>query len=327
MKATPHASPRPLIVTAQRLVTATALLLASSLTAATSGVVGFYNVQIPVGNSAWVSGLVTQDLYEGAAASVTADVDGKALVQFSSPGWTGGEFTLHYAEPQSGSSQGLAIDILSNTTDTLKLNATPAAAGLTTGMTFIVRKHTTLGGLFPDGGGFAPFSDTISIFGTNGKQSSYFFSTISSGWSNVLFVDSNNVIIRPGQGFVFSSGTARTVTLGKGEVCHVKTTPTKITATALVPNLVGAINPLSSTSTTLGSLGITPSLGVFSDSIVPLGTGNLTQLGTYLSTGSGLVNSATFQSGDNVTIGAGASVVLNVGTTKTVTLTPVIVSP
>src|SRR4051812_18424137 len=87
----------------------------ASLQAGSSTIVGFYNVTVPAGNSAWVCGLVTTDAYQGAATMVTADVDGKALVSFADTGWTGGDFPLPYAEPQSGTSAGLAVDVLSNT--------------------------------------------------------------------------------------------------------------------------------------------------------------------------------------------------------------------
>ena len=176
--------------------------------AATSQVIGTYPVTVPAGNSAWVSGLVTAELYNGAAVTVTADVDGKALVTFSAPGWTGSEFTRHYAEPQSGAASGLAIDILSNTTDTLKLDTTPAAAGLTSGMTFIVRKHNTLAGLMPTGGGLTPFTDSVILFGTTGLQTSYFFNNQTQKWIDSLGADSSNVIVRPGQGFVIQAASS-----------------------------------------------------------------------------------------------------------------------
>ena len=154
----------------------------SPVRAATSSIVGFYNVTIPAGNSAWVCGLVTANSYEAACVNVTTNGSGKAQVQFSAPGWTAGEFNLHYAEPQSGSSAGLAIDILSNTTDTLTLDIDPTEAGLTSGMTFIVRKHNTLAGLLPTGGGFVPFGDTISLLGSTGLQTTYFFNNGTSQW-------------------------------------------------------------------------------------------------------------------------------------------------
>ncbi len=293
--------------------------------ASNSSIVGYYNVPVPQGNSAWVSGLVGPDVFQGAAASVAADVDGLALVTFTLPGWNGGDFPLHYAEPQSGSGAGLALDIISNTTTTLKLNTTPAAAGLTSGMVFIVRKHATLKGLIPDGGGFAPFQDSISIYGTNGAQTTYFFNNISGTWITILGADASNVVIHPGQGFIIQVGSALSLTLGKGEVAYVKTTPTQVTATANVPNLAGALNPLSST-TTLGALGIVSNLESFNDSVVTLNPGSLAQTGTFLSDGTNFINGLGTVS-NGFSLPAGTSVVVNVNTTKNITLTPVTVGP
>jgi len=294
-----------------------------SANGASSNVVGWYSVAVPSGNSSWTCGLVCADLYQGSAVTVTADVDGKALVTFSSPGWTDGAFSKHYAEPLSGASAGLAIDVLSNTVDTLKLNATPAAAGLSNGMVFVLRKHATLAGLLPDGGGFVAYNDTISLFGTGGSQSLYFWN--ATNWITASNTDASEVIIRPGQGFVIQVGVAKTLTIGKGEVAYVKTTPTKIQASSGTPNLVGALNPLG-TSTTLGSLGITSSLQPFNDSVVMLNPGSLAQTGTFLTDGTNLLD-ANFQNANNTALPAGTSVVINVDGSKTISLTPVTVSP
>lgn len=292
---------------------------------ASSGIVGFYIVQIPAGNSAWTSGLVGVTLHEGSIVSVAADVDGKALVTFDSPGWTVNEFNRHYAEPQSGVCAGLAIDILSNTADTLKLDTTPAAAGLVSGMTLVTRKHATLAGLLPDGGGFLPFNDSIGLFNSAGKQSNYFFHSGTQKWINSLGNDSSNVIIRPGQGFVIQLAAPINLVLGKGEICHVKTTPTKIKVNANVPNLVGALNPLALT-TTLGSLGMVSSLQAFNDSVVTLAAGSLAQTGTFLSNGSNFINGGG-QNATNTSLPGGASVVVNVDSAKNISLTPVTVAP
>ena len=294
--------------------------------AATSSIVGFYHVNVPQGNSTWTCGLVCADLYTGPAVSVSADVDGKALVTFSAPGWTGGELTKHYAEPQSGASQGLAIDVISNTADTLKLDATPAEAGLTNGMVFILRKHATLAGLFPDGGGFVPFNDTIGLLGSTGTQQIYFWNSVSSTWIDAGNGDASQVIIRPGQGFVIQVGTAKTVTLGLGDVAFVKSTPTQVRAATGVPNLIGALNPLNSV-TTLAGLGVTSSLAAFNDSLVTLDPGTLAQTGTFLSDGTNLIHSSNFANSNAVALPAGTSIVINVDATKNINLTPVTVAP
>ena len=302
-------------------------LMASVVSAATSSIVGFYNVTIPAGNSAWVCGLVTANSYEAACVNVTTNGSGKAEVQFSSPGWTAGEFNLHYAEPQSGIGAGLPIDILSNTTDTLTLDIDPAEAGLTGGMVFIVRKHATLAGLLPDGGGFVPFSDTISLLGGTGLQTTYFFNNGTSNWINILGDDASNVIVRPGQGFVVQLSSPLTVTFGTGEVCHLKTTSTLVRISPNAPNIIGSMNPLGGSTTTLGSMGIATSLQPFNDSLVILNPGPLSQGGTFLSTGTNLINSGTGDDGDSVNVSAGAGVVINVNAAKKVQLAPVSVSP
>lgn len=295
------------------------------VSAATSGIVGFYNITVPSGNSAWVCGLVTDNSYEGAAVAVSADVDGKALVQFSAPGWTVNEFNLHYAEPQSGASSGLAMDVLSNTADTLKLNV--PAAQVSAGMVFVVRKHSTLGGMLPDGGGFQAFVDSIALHGTGGHRT-YIFNSFTQTWVTLSGgVNSNNVIVRPGEGFVIQMVTGKTVMLGKGEVCHLKTTPTKIVVHPNVVNLIGQMNPLSGLNTTLNSLGLAGTMAAFQDAVIPLTPGSLSQGGTFVSTGSGLVNLSNGQQGSAVTVGAGAGVVLTTSMQKTVQLTPVSVTP
>lgn len=294
------------------------------LCAGSSSIAGWYSVTVPQGNSSWTCGLVCADLYEGAAVTVTADPgDGKALVSFSSPGWTGGEFTKHHAEPLSGASAGLAIDVLSNTTDTLKLDTTPAASGLTSGMTFVLRKHATLAGLMPDGGGFLAFNDSIGLFETNGAQKLYYWN--GSNWYASNGDNANGVVIRPAQGFVLQVNAALTITLGKGEVAYVKSTPTKIRASSGVPNLVGALNPLG-TTTTLGALGITTSMQAFNDSVVTLNPGTLAQTGTFLSNGSNLITGGG-QNADSTALPAGTSIVINVDAAKTISLSPVPVAP
>ena len=303
-----------------------AIVGSPSVRAASSTIVGFYNVSVPQGNSAWVSGLVGPDLYQGAAATVTADVDGKALVTFSSPGWAGGDFPLHYAEPQSGIAAGLALDVLSNTTDTLKLNTTPAAAGLSSGMVFIVRKHATLKGLIPDGGGLAPFEDTIALFGTNAAQTLYTFDNGNNVWITFLGQDSSNVIVRPGQGFVLNAKFAVTLTLGKGEVAYVKSTPTRIKVSSKAANLIGPLNPLGAT-TTLGALGIASSLDPFNDSVLTLNPVNLATTGRYLTDGSTFYNLATGAPSNGFSLLTGTGVVVTMDVSKNVLLAPVSVAP
>jgi hypothetical protein len=313
-----------LILTNWLMVTCLLLTTRHPTSAASSSVIGWYSVTVPAGNSSWTSALVCSDLYQSAVMTVTADLsDGKALVSFPAPGWTGGEFTKHYAEPMSGASAGLAIDVLSNTADTLKLDTTPAAAGISIGMTIVLRKHCTLAGLMPDGGGFLPFNDSLALFQSKGSQKLYFWN--GANWYGSNGADSNDIIIRPAQGFVIQSNAIRTITLGRGEVCYVKSTPTQIKANGGVPNLLGALNPLE-TNTTLGALGITSSLQAFNDTIVTLNPGTLAQTGTFLSSGSFLIN-GNGQNANSTSLPAGTSFVINVDASKNINFAPVTVAP
>jgi hypothetical protein len=290
-------------------------------------VVGFYSVSLPVGNSPWVCGLVTADLYQSEILSVTADTDGKALVTFDAPDFTAGVFDLHYAEPLSGSAAGLAIDILSNTTDTIKLDATPTEAGVSAGTIMVIRKHATLGSLFPGGGGFASLDDSISLRDATGKQFTYLWNGITSKWISGTINDANNVLVRPGQGMIIQVSTAKNIVLGNGDVCHVKTTPTRVQLIANNKiNIVGPLNPTAS-DYTLGTLNIVSALSPLDDSLVILkSNGSLKQDGTYLNyQGSfidGLGNNA-----NSTVVPAGSSFILNVSSAKTVSLPPTVVSP
>jgi hypothetical protein len=298
---------------------------ASEARAATSGVVGFYHLNVPSGNSAWVCGLVTADLYQGAVTSITADVDGKALVSFASPGWTPGSFARHYAEPLTGTVSGLAIDVLSNTANTLKLDMTPAALGIGVGAEVVLRKHVTLGLLFADGGGLEPFGDTVGIISTAGIQSGYLWSNISNTWINGLGANANNTVIRPGQGMVIQVGAAKTLLFGTGEVCHVKTTPTRVIARPAMPNFLGPINPTSS-GFSLGALGLTSVFDEYNDGVALLTPGSLAQSGGYLSNGTIMIDGLG-ATANGVPLLPAASFVIGMNTQKTLLLPATVVSP
>jgi hypothetical protein len=247
------------------------------------------------------------------------------VLTFNGVDWTPGTFPLHCAEPQSGFCAGLAFDVLSHTSNSLTLHTTPSAGGLTSGLTLKVRKHCTLGTLLPDGGGLVPLVDSISLFSSTGSQTPYFFNSALNRWVDGEGNDKNNVIIPPGRGMVIYSSQARTLMLGHGEVCYVKTTPTKVSVSSRVPQIVGPINPLSA-NTTLAALGLTGTLQIFNDSLVILEPGTLAQRGTYLYTGTGLINGLG-QNADNVVLPTGAGVVINVDSAKNINLNAVQVQP
>ena len=303
----------------------TCLLLATWSAAATSDIVGFYPITLPQGNSSWVCGLVAKDDFVGTISAVSTDGSGRAVLTFQGVDWAPGTFPTHCAEPQSGVCAGLAFDVVSHSPTTLTLSTTPAAGGLTTGVSLNVRRHCTLGTLLPDGGGLAPLVDSISLFSSTGSQTPYFFNATFNRWVDGEGNDKNNVIIPPGRGMVIYSSQPRTLMFGHGEVCYVKTSPTKVAVAAGVPNIVGPINPISA-NTTLGALGLTGTLQIFNDSVVILDPGALNQRGTYLFTGTSLIDGRG-QNANNVVLPTGAGMVINVDTAKNINLNPVQVQP
>ena len=301
------------------------MALSTIAEAATSDIVGFYPINLPQGNSAWVCGLVAQDEFVGTASDVTTDGQGRAVVHFAGEDWPPGTFALHCAEPQSGVCAGLGFDVLAQSQNSLTLNTTPSAGGLTAGMTFSVRKHCTLGGLLPDGGGLIPLVDSITLFSSTGSQTPYFFNSTLNRWVDGEGNDRHDTVIPPARGMVIYSSQARTVMFGHGTVCYVKTSPSKVAVAASVPNIVGPINPISA-STTLGALGLTGTLQIFNDSVVILDPGALTQRGTYLYTGTSLIDGRG-QNANNVVLPTGAGMVINVDAAKNINLNAVQVQP
>ena len=302
-------------------------LISQSARAETSGVVGFYDISVPAGNSAWVCGLVGVDLFTGNSTTVTADTDGKALVRFVAGGGPKGGFFRPCWEPRGGWIGGLPIHILSNTADTLKLDITPDSVGLTSGGAFIIRKHATLKGLLPDGNGFTPGVDTICLFGSDGLQTLYYFSNVTNTWIDILNNDASNVVVRPAQGFVIHLSPPQTITFGRGEICHVKTSPTQIRIHANVPNIAGALNPVGGTTTRLDEVVVSGSMQAYNDSVVTLSPGPLMQTGTFLAAGPAFIDSSNGANANGNTLQAGSGVVINVNTAKNVIVPAVSVAP
>jgi hypothetical protein len=296
------------------------LAAVGSLQAATSGIVGYYPLTLPAGNSCWVCGLVTADEYQSAITGVTADVDGKALITFSAPGWTPGQFSLHYAEPLSGIREGLAIDILSNTADTLKLDITPTESGITAGMVFVVRKHATLIGLFPAAAGFTTGEDTIGIVGVDGTQKVYLWRGSPGRWTNALNQNLNNTVVRPAQGMLMQVGTAKTITLGAGEACHVKTGKTQVKLLPSIANLVGSLDPLNN-DTTLEGLGVRTGFTVGADTLVVLQPGTLARSHAFSNNGTNWIN-ALRRNSNTYPVLSGAGVVVGVSSVKYLEIPP-----
>ena len=308
----------------------TAILLAcltgthaqTTLTSSTP-VIGFYKQTISQGNNPLVCGLVTKKLFQGAMTSHTPGTSNSVISQ-SGGAWTANQFqttanpstdSSHYIEILSGVHTGLALDIVSNTSNTLTVEGNTSAlpanpvSGLAGSESYCIRKHATLGEILPRGGGLN-ISDTVTLYNSNNTAT-----LVSWGgtiWEDAFSGDDRSTLpIYPGQGFVVNhiSNTPVTLTVGGGTVSYVKSGVTKVplyvssNPSRSLRNMVGAINPLVSDSpgtdtTPLGSFGLTA--GLLSSDVIQLtpANGPFSASSSYGVEGNTIVDNFT---GDDVT--------------------------
>ena len=279
---------------------AAGMLAQSAFAQSSTPTIGYYRFDVPAGQSAWVCGFVTKTDFQAQASSIAPGAnlpDGTPTSVITQTGANWGSFPLHYVEILSaGATQGLILDVVSNTASTVRVRGT-----ITGTPTYCIRKHATLATVFQDIGGLVPFQDSVTLYNSNNTLSSFYPAAAASWVAEDFFTPANDTIIYPGQGFVISASNATTLTFGGNEVAYVKNGPTQVPVYRGQTNLVGLINPLvataptdpifnqiSSTSqgggvVTLASIGLTTSsLEEFIDSITLfIQGGNLNPSGSY----------------------------------------------
>jgi hypothetical protein len=219
----------------------------SSVTAA----IGYYKFDVPNGKSMWNCAFVTKKEFQGLATSVAPSGANTVITQ-TGAGWTANQFqtssspatdSSHYVEIIGGTHDGKNADIISN-----DANSVTVAGGYgSTAFTYAIRKHTTLGDIFLDAG-LGEFEDEVLVFDDGGISRSYQYDGTPGARHMVdaptQSVISDNVVVYPGQGFVLTIGTPKTLTFGGGIASYVKNTPTVIPLYINVPNLVGLMDPV-----------------------------------------------------------------------------------
>ena len=252
---------------------------------ATSGVMGFSNVSAPAGTSLVVPTLVNSSVFQGLAA---VSSDGLTITPTVAPGWTAGAYAKtsfgapvpnypkFYAEIVSGTYEGILIDIDTNSTTALTAISpvVPAAIRGTT-VQIAVREHMTLDKVSQGATGFSAYATVVNTYNANGSTSTRYYD--GAGWVADDFSSAaGHSVIYPGTGFVVSTPTAVAFSL-MGEV---KPTKTVVPLYAGTTNVVGALNPAS--STLLYNNSLKASLGQFLDVINNYSTdGNLSNAGSY----------------------------------------------
>ncbi len=276
-------------------------------------VIGYYKITAPAGNTAWTAGFVTRNLFQGQATSLASGSPHSVLTQ-ANASWTPGDFSSHYVEflddpdtPATEPWAGLILDIVANTANTLTIQgATTAFSGLGATPKYVVRKHTTLGTLFPNGAGLSAYNDVVTLYGADGTLIQSLYDGAGSFVDALDFVTpTSDAIIYPGQGFIITVDSARTITFGSGEASYLKTGPTKIPVYSGQFNLLGPVTPLVATdpadplypsSLPLSQTGVLASdLSSYSDLITLYShDGTISTTGVYTVDGSSVIDTIDF---------------------------------
>lgn len=284
--------------------------------------VGYNMLTLPAGNSLRVNTFVQPTACEATAASVTSASNSVVTVSGTGSALTSGSFNETASGPvyflevlSSGSAQGLIVDVISNTASTITVNANLPSYGVSGTTAFCVRPHTTLSSLFPaTTTALSAYVDTIELFFPNNTSQSYLFTGAGDGWIlSGTGTDAGGQIIYPGQGFIITVQAAKSVPV----MGCVKPGPTQIPLYAGANNLVGTINPMVSGTQTLSSFGFPASFTPYVDAVqVFEDTGALQAAGSYLSSGTSMINAGTGIDSDTLSINPSNSVIVNVGQPK-----------
>lgn len=277
------------------LLGAALLAVPAAFGQATSGVMGFSNLTCPAGTTLVVPTLVNSSVFQGQAAISS---DGLTITPTTAPGWTAGAYSKttfgggtpnypkFYAEVVAGANEGQLFDIDSNTTGALTLiTAVPSSLGLRgTTVQVAIREHMTLDKVIQGATGLTAFSDAVSVFNPNGTQS-------GRNYDGTTWLDENfdkivgHTVVYPGTGFVFTGSNSVTFTM-MGEV---KPTKTKVPMFAGATNIVGPVNPASSTP--LYGNTIAAALAPYADGVNSFSTnGTMAIVGSYSSDGSAVLD-------------------------------------
>lgn len=262
---------------------------------ASSGVMGFTTLNVPAGFAFIVPSLVNSSVFQGQAAISS---DGLTITPTTAPGWTAGAYSKttfvaptpnypkFYVEVVSGTYEGLILDIDTNTSTAVSMVSavTPAVLRGTT-VQVAIRQHVTLDNLVSGATGLSGYADSANVFNSNGSTSTRFYDGANSWLAEDFATPAGHTVIYPGTGVAFTANSAVTFTF-MGEV---KPTKTQVPLYAGSTNIVGALNPASSTKFYGSSL--TSALSPYADGINNFSSdGLLTTVGTYFSDGSSMLD-------------------------------------
>jgi hypothetical protein len=274
-----------------------------------SDVVGYETRAFVAGTTAHAVGLVQAAVYQGTAATVTSagiTVSGSAFTANALA--PSGGIPSHYIQITSGGSEGLVVDILGNTQNSLSV-ATGDLAGVSGTPSFVVRPHVKASTVFQGNSNLADYTDTLTIYNSDGSTTNLLRdSSASTGWIDSASFSAVDVVIYPGQGYLLNaSAPGNIMTTGV-----VNPSKTIVPIFSGIVNLVSLANP--SNGKDIQNTGLGASMADFTDTVGTFSSdGNLSQVSNLLWGGAsdGFIDPASFTQATGVIVGGTEPVIVN----------------
>ena len=276
-----------------------------------SDVVGYETRSFVAGTTAHAVGLVQAAVYQGTAGTVTAGGITVVGTPFSANSLApSAGLPTHYIQITSGAAEGLVVDILGNTQNSLSV-ASGDLTGVSGTPNFVIRPHVKASTVFQGNTDLADYTDTLTIYNSDGSTTSLLRdSTASTGWIDSASFAAIDVIIYPGQGYLLNASTPGSI----------KTTGTVNPNKTIVPIFAGTVNLVSlanpSNGKNIQNSGLGASMADFTDTVGTFSAdGNLSQVANLLwgGTSDGFIDPASFTPATGVTLGGTEPVIVNAG--------------
>ena len=278
-------------------------------------IVGFEKKSFPSGTTGHGVGFVKAAAFQGTATSVTAN-----SLAVTGASFTANQFApvsglpSYYIQITSGSQTGLVVDILGNTSTVLDV-AAGDLANVSGTPNFVIRPHLKVSSLFQGNGDLMDYTDTVTIYNSDGTVSTLLRdSTSSTGWLDSTTFNASDCVIYPGQGFLLStSGTGSFTSTG-----IVNPTQTIVPIYAGFVNLVSLSNPSNGKNIQSINLGAnlidyTDTVGLFSSD------GSLNQDTSLIWAGAsdGFLDATSFTPAAGVDAGGTSAIIVNASSDTT----------
>ena len=188
-----------------------------------SDVVGYSKLSIPVGGRLIAPVFLKAAVFTGSASinsgvlTVTGSLTAGALNQSNFSDRP--NFPTHYVKITSaGSSEGLVLDVISNTASTITVSG---ATGLSGSVSIEVVPHYTLLDFANQSTNLQPYADAVTFYDAGNAKRAYYY-TGSGFVGDDYSTPADHVVIYPGSGFILNAGADSSVTM-TGRVNQTKT--------------------------------------------------------------------------------------------------------